>query len=488
MKTSSIFEISNLRHIMPAMLLQALPVSLLFATDLLDLYFISFLGEDAVAAAIGYGSVVLFMVTSLSLALSWQLVILLTKAVEQPFNHVKQTMLVYTCGIGAIGVVLMGLLWGVVEPIFVFFGATDAILAQALAYIMPMIWSTPLVLVSFALVAILKSIDDMKMLMQSLMLVSLVHLILEPLFIFSGSMGVAGAAWAAVTGRVLLLLLLAQRVFQHHALWTKLETRWLRAYAQDFVRQMSPALLISCFMPIGHLILTHVIAGLGSANLAVWALIYRLIPLVFVLFFTQIGVNHRLTHQYYVQGYCRQIRRLLQHNILLMAVYTMVAMAVLNAMAPLITTWFHLSNTAAETLVYFCRYLTPSLFFMGLLLLAYSVFNGLQRSSLSTVFSIAYATVGVVPGVYVGLLLYGMKGVLLAYALGTCLFALLAMGVVYYLLNLLEKLPVIHTNEDKLMLHSPYHQYGASAHVMLGQGFNEDGAWLFDPNAPQISN
>ena len=207
------------------------------------------------------------------------------------------------------------------------------------------------------------------------------------------------------------------------------------------------------------------------------------IALVFVLFFTQVGVNHRLIHQYYNHGDCRHIRRWLQLNIGFMAVYTLLATGLLNVMHPLLATWFHLSNTAADILAFFCRYLTPSLFFVGLFLLAYSVFNGLQRSSLSTVFSIAYATVGVVPGVYVGLLLYGMKGVLMAYALGTCLFALMAIAVVYYLLHLLENLPVMSATDDKFMLYSPYHQYGASAHVLLGQGFYEDGACLFHASA-----
>lgn len=71
---------SIMRHVITMSLTASLGLVALFMVDLIDFYFISLLGQNNLAAAVGYSGTLLFFTTSMSISLSIAMGALVSKS------------------------------------------------------------------------------------------------------------------------------------------------------------------------------------------------------------------------------------------------------------------------------------------------------------------------------------------------------------------------------------------------------------------------
>ncbi|MFT5790416.1 MAG: Na+-driven multidrug efflux pump, partial [Shewanella sp.] len=72
---------SILRHILVMSSTAAVGISALFVVDLMDIFFLSLLGEQELAAAVGYAGTISFFTTSIGIGLSIALGALVSRAI-----------------------------------------------------------------------------------------------------------------------------------------------------------------------------------------------------------------------------------------------------------------------------------------------------------------------------------------------------------------------------------------------------------------------
>ena len=70
MTTAKFVQGSIMRHILVMSSTAAVGISALFVVDLIDIFFLSLLGEQELAAAVGYAGTISFFTTSIGIGLS----------------------------------------------------------------------------------------------------------------------------------------------------------------------------------------------------------------------------------------------------------------------------------------------------------------------------------------------------------------------------------------------------------------------------------
>ena len=108
---------------------------------------------------------------------------------------VAALILAVVCGLA---ITVMG--QQIARPLLDFLAATDAIAEMALTYLRIILLGIPMVLLSAVLTGLIRADGSPRYAMFCMVPGCLVNIVLDALFIFAFSWGIAGAAWATVIG------------------------------------------------------------------------------------------------------------------------------------------------------------------------------------------------------------------------------------------------------------------------------------------------
>jgi putative MATE family efflux protein len=207
--------IANVEHdytsgsIRRALFLLAIPMVLEMGMEsvfvLVDIFFVSRLGADAVAA-VGLTEAVLTLLYATAIGLSLGATALVARRIgEGDVDHARATagqVIWVGCGIalvvGVLGVSFAG-------PILRFMGAAEAVVAIGPGYTATMLGGSVTIFLIFLLNAVFRGAGNAVIAMRSLWLANTVNIVLDPCLIFGlgpfPELGVAGAAVATNLGR-----------------------------------------------------------------------------------------------------------------------------------------------------------------------------------------------------------------------------------------------------------------------------------------------
>lgn len=101
------------------------------------------------------------------------------------------------------GIVVMILVLLFLEPMLKIFGATDKILSLALTYTGITAFGLPFLMFTISISALIRADGSPKYAMMCNIVGAVINTILDPIFIFGLDLGMAGAAYATVTGQVI---------------------------------------------------------------------------------------------------------------------------------------------------------------------------------------------------------------------------------------------------------------------------------------------
>jgi len=187
-----------------------------------------------------------------------------------------------------------------------------------------------------------------------------------------------------------------------------------------------PAVLTNVATPVGNAYVTGSIAPYGDEAVAGWAIIGRLIPVAFGFVFALSGAIGPIVGQNFGAGRFDRVERTITDSLLLTAVYTGVVWLIVFLLRDPIITGFNASGDAAALVAFFINFLTGLFVFNAALFVANAAFNNLGYATYSTVLNWGKATIGTVPFVWAGAVLWDAKGVLLGQAIGSIVFGVLA--------------------------------------------------------------
>ncbi|QIR14273.1 MATE family efflux transporter [Shewanella aestuarii] len=446
MTTAKFVEGPILRHILVMSSTAAIGISALFVVDLLDIFFLSLLGEQELAAAVGYAGTISFFTTSIGIGLSIALGALVSRAVGAKNSH-QAKRLFMNC---AVVTLITGILVAITVLIFVpellaLVGATGYTAQLAQSYLYILVPSLPIICLAMALGGALRAVGDAKLSMMSTLAGGGVNAVLDPIFIFLFAMGIEGAAVASVLSRCAVLLIAGHGVIVKHQLLGKFNFDEFRQDLPVIFAIAGPAMLTNVATPIGNAVVTRAIADFGDSYVAGWAVLGRLIPVSFGMIFALSGAVGPIVGQNFGANEFGRVKQSLTKAIQFCVVYVLVVSSVLFLLRHQIISGFDMKGDAAAVILFFCQYIAVFFIFSGILFVANASFNNLGKPKYSTFFNVGKATLGTIPFVYFGAQWGQVYGVLIGQVIGSIIFGVAGVIMAYRLVNKLA-----HTAEAEL--------------------------------------
>lgn len=416
-----------LRHILEMTGAGAVGLMAIFVGDLANIYFLSQSGDEAVVAAVGYASSILFVSTSIGIGLSIAATSLVARALGAGLRVRARRLSAHAHVLTfAFSAVLSLALWLAIDPMLSALGAKGRTHDLASGYLSVLLPTLPMLALGMTSAAVLRSVGDARRAMHITLSGAIVNTILDLILIVGLGLGIAGAAIATAIARIAIVGIGLYGVIAVHKLMGRPKLATLQPDAAAFSKIAFPAVLTNIATPAGAAYVTHAISQFGDGAVAGWAIIGRITPVAFGAIYALSGSVGPILGQNFG---ARQPDRMLEtftKSLGVMAAFTFVAWIALALLADPLADAFNAGPEARRLIVFFCRWLSPLFVFLGALFIANAAFNTLGRAHYSTVLNWGRATLGTWPFVVAGGAMAGADGVLAGNMIGGVAFGALS--------------------------------------------------------------
>jgi putative MATE family efflux protein len=424
---------SLMRHVAVMTSTGAIGLMAVFVVDLLSLFWVSQLGDQAFKAAVGYVGLTTFFAMSINIGRTIAVSATVSRALgagDRPrARRLAASALTITAVFSTATASAMWLLrdWGLATLLHAH-GESAEVASNFIAISIPA--NVPLAL-GMAMSGVLRAVGDARRAMYVTLSAGIATAFLDPLLIFGLGLGVYGAAWATVMSRLILLAVGWHGAVRVHDLvtWPK-----LNAARSDFGPIMAigfPAIMANMATPVGSGYTLRVFSDLGEPAIAAAAIIDRVTPVAFGVIFALTGSIGPIIGQNYGAKLMGRVQRALTDSFILSIGYVLSAWALLALAAPLLVAAFEANGESAEYVIFYCQYGVSAWLFLACLFVANTAFNNLGFPVLTMAFNWGRATLGTIPFVTLGAHYGGVKGGLMGVALGCAVFGLTAVGAAY---------------------------------------------------------
>jgi MATE family, multidrug efflux pump len=425
-------EGSTLRHVVVMTATGSVGLMAIFVVDFLDLFYISLLGQQELAAAIGYAGTLLFFMTSLCIGVSIAATALVSRALgahrREDSRRLGTSSLIFMFAVSAL---VSAAMLPLLTPILTLLGATGRTHEIAWRFLMIVTPSTPLLGLGMAASGLLRAIGDARRAMYVTLAGAAVTALLDPVLIFVLGLGVDGAAIVSTLSRLALAAVGLYGCVKVHDMLARPSLAAALKDTPALAAIAVPAVLANIATPIANAYVTAAIAPFGDSAVAGFAVIGRIIPLAFCAIFALSGSVGPILGQNLGARRFDRLERTISDSLLFILVYCVIVWALLLLLQEPIVRLFGATGEGASLIRFFCRYVAGSFTFLGALFVANAAFNNLGFPTWSTLFNWGRATLGTIPFVAVAARYFGAEGALAGQAAGATVFGIAAMLVCY---------------------------------------------------------
>lgn len=398
-----------------------------FAVDLIDMIFISMLGQAALAAAVGYAGAILFFTTSFGIGMAIAAGALVARALGSGDEALARRRAGNAVIFGVVfGAIFAALVW-MNLPFFVsLLGATGETADLAVGYLQIIVPSLPFLMVGMIGGAILRAHGDARRAMMATIWGGVVNAVLDPILIFGLDLELTGAALASVAARVTIGAVALIPIIRYHGGFDRPTAASMMEDLPPIATIAAPAILTQLATPIGQAYVTRSMAEYGEDAVAGMAIIARLTPVAFGVIFAMSGAVGPIIGQNVGADKPDRVRGAFRAALLFTVLYVVAASLILFFLRGPIAALFQASDDATLLIYLFCGPLALAFFFNGTLFVANAAFNNMGHPFYSTWLNWGRHTLGTIPFVMLGSMWFGAAGVLIGQALGGVIFGLLA--------------------------------------------------------------
>jgi len=454
-QTAKFVEGSTMRHILVMSGAGSVGLMALFVVDLLDMLFISMLGQVELAAAVGFAGTLTFFSTSVSIGTSIAMGALVSKAIgaKQRLTARQLSSSIMMTAFVISSIVTTGMYIHIPE-LLAAIGAQGVAAERAQAYLQILLPSGPILALAMAAGAGLRAAGDAKRSMWATLSGGIVNAILDPIFIFGFGWNVEGAAFASVLARCTVLFFSIYPLIKNHDLVSRPSFAVWQSNIRSILKIALPAIITNAATPIGNAIVTTGIAQYGEDFVAGFAVVGRLTPVCFAVIFALSGAVGPIIGQNFGADRMDRVKETLNNSLLVTTLYTIIVCAVLFLLQDYVVLGFSLEGDAAILVGAFCTYVAITFVFNGALFVANTSFNNLGKPLYSTALNLSKATIGTLPFVYFGSQWFGALGVLYGQALGNIIFGILGVIVLRHHIAELMSGSDVELEEDDVSMTS----------------------------------
>lgn len=410
----------------------------IFLVDFANLFYISLLGKQELAAAIGYAGTILFFNISICIGIMISAIALVSRALgagdRERARKVAGSSIIFLL---ILTIIIAGTFLPFIGTVVGWLGATGETKEIATNFLLIVVPSMPLLGLGMASSGLLRAVGDARRAMYVTLVGGLVAAILDPIFIFTFDLGIYGAAYVVILTRLIMTIIGLFFVVKVHDLLSMPSFAQLTEDIKKLADIAFPAVLTNIATPVGNAFVTAAIAPFGDDSVAAWAVIGRLIPVAFGFIFALSGAIGPIVGQNYGAGITDRVRETVIKSLWVTVAYTLFVWFVLILVQDIIIENFNISGEAAELVAFFINFVTLSFLFNGIMFVANAAFNNLGYATYSTALNWGKATIGTIPFVWAGASIAGAHGVLAGQGLGSVVFGIVSIWVA---LKVVEKI------------------------------------------------
>ena len=412
----------------------------LFLVDLVDMYWLSLLGDIELTAAIGFSASILFFTLSICIGLSIGCAAMVSQGIgRNEVDNTKNLVVHLLCFIGLITALVAAIVISFNPWFLHWLGAKTAAHNYSMQYLNIILPSMPILALAMAANGVLRAAGKAKAAMWITLIGGGVNAALDPLLIFTFDMGIRGAAWATVAARLAMVAYGFYLIFKQFDLVGKFNINKFYHDIKHYMGTAFPAVLTNLSTPIGVAYVTAVLASYGDSVIAGNTVVSKLQPLAFAGLFALSGAIGPIAGQNFGAIQFDRVRETLNKSLLFVFYYSFVACALLFLCTELIISSFKANAESADLIRWFCYGLSTMFIFNGATFVTNAMFNNLKAAPLATTFNFSKATIGTIPFAYFGAQIAGPFGVLVGIYLGAVIIAVAGIWVAYWHINRLEK-------------------------------------------------
>jgi putative MATE family efflux protein len=436
---------SLLRHILVMSGAGGVGLGAIFLSDLANIAFLSLLDDQAVLAAVGYASSILFLMIGTGIGLSIASTTLVSRALGEGRRlracrfSVNAHIANFVAGLAAAALIYFAIPW-----FLTLFGATGRTHDLAARYLYILVPSIPVLTLAMTSAAVLRSIGDARRAMNITLYGAIINTILDPIFIIVMGLGIEGAAWATVIARIVFMLVGLYGVIGVHGLVARPRLPALLVDIPAMASIAVPAILTNVATPVSNAYVTAAIATHGDDAVAGWAIIGRILPVAFGTIYALSSSVGPIIGQNYGAREGDRVRQAFRLALAVNGAFTLAAWIVLALLSAHLVRLFGATGDAAALINLFNYWLAPLFAFMGALFVANAVFNTLDFPHYATLLNWGRATLGTIPVVHLGSSLAGAEGALAGHMVGGILFGCLSVWLCRHLIEKLLSEPFRH--------------------------------------------
>ncbi len=407
------------KHIISMSLTAAMGFIALFIVDLADMLFISMLGIDELAAAVGYAGTILFITTSISIGMAIAGGALIARSLGENKAKRATELLTHVLIVGVtFAVIFAAIIYTNLSDLTGLIGAKGKTQALAISYLEILVPTMPVLMIGIVASAALRSHGAAKLAMMVTLIAGVVNAVLDPIFIFALDMGLEGAAWASVISRLSLAGAALWYIIRRYGGFVWLSPSAIGRDLRLIAAIAIPAMLANVATPVGSAYVIKVMAEFGDAAVAGIAIIGRVTPIAFALIFAMSGAIGPIIGQNFGAGKHDRVRTSFNSSIILIVIYVFPVVVALYFLRVPIADMFNAQGVARDLIFLFCGPLSLAWIFTGVIFVANAAYNNLGHPFYSTWVNWGRNTLGIIPFVYFGAQYWGAEGVLIGQMMG----------------------------------------------------------------------
>ena len=433
-------EGSLMRHVSVMSFTASIGLMAMFAVDFVDMVFISMLGNDALAAAVGYAGALLFFTNSINIGMSIAAGSLVARAIgagrDEDARELATSVAMIAVAIACLVPVLA--IWNL-ETLLALIGAEGETLRLAKRYMTFVLPTMPVMSMAMLAMALLRARGDAKRSMFSTLYGGIVNAVLDPILIFGLSLGLDGAAIASVCARLTMFVVAMIPVLGRYKAFARPKLKLIRRDLRVVGVIAGPAVLTNIATPVGSAIVTREMAKFGTDAVAGMAVIGRLMPVAFSVILALSGAIGPIVGQNFGAEKFDRVRAAYIAGLQFTGLYVLVVSLVLFLTRGPLADLFEADGLTRSLLYLYCGPLALAAFFNGAIYVGNASFNNLGHPVYSTWINWGRNTLGTWPFVAAGAALAGAQGVLVGQAVGGVVFAALSFGLTLRVINGLER-------------------------------------------------
>ena len=377
---------STMSHVVRMTMTGAMGITFVFLVDLANLFWISWLGEPMLVAAIGYAFAVQFFSVSTGVGLMIAATAMISRRIgmgEPDMARREATSSAIIAMLFQSTVALLIVLFR--YPLLKLVGAEGQTLDLAARYLWMTVPSLSIMALGMVASASLRAMGDGYRAMFVTLTSGSVSMVVDPVLIIWMGLGLDGAAGGLVISRIVLCAMALRFAIGTHDLFARPSWWAVKQCARPYFAIAIPAIVTQMAAPFGNYLLTSVVAGFGDAAVAGWAVVNRLTVVAFGGIFSLSGAIGGIFGQNYGAKLYDRLHSTYRDALIFCTFYTLVAWALLAATSNLVIDGFKISGAGVDVYRAFSLIGAGAFLFSGALFVSNAAFNNLGKPTRSTV-------------------------------------------------------------------------------------------------------